>query len=74
MSKFCTVKVLVEPKNQSTLWNMVVSAFQGCCTYVNAFGTKLSVCNIVVGGCFSEVSVEQGSVEQGSVEQGSTVV
>ena len=53
-SNFCTVQVLVGLKNLCTLRNTGVSTIQefNCTqTYINAFGTKQTIHNIVEGGC-----------------------
>ena len=53
-SNFCTVQVLVELKNLCALQNTGVSTIQefNCTqTYINAFGTKQTILNIVEGGC-----------------------
>ena len=52
LSEFCTVQDLMGLGKLSALWKSGVSCTQ---TYVNAFGTKQGVRNIV-DGRFSEVS------------------
>ena len=58
------VQILLGLENLYSLWNMGGSHFRGFdCTqiYVNAFGTKRSVC-IIIDGHFSGMSIRQGSI------------
>ena len=57
---FCTVQVLVDPKNLSTLQNTHFRSLDCTQTNVNAFETKQSVRSIV-DGCFLGVPSGQGS-------------